>query len=1011
MSIRTLRPLRALEYSGPKNRILDTYQALLQRRQLGEISTADFRNEITKLNQLQIRYDADKARRAEKRAELREARKALEQAHTRAMRRQQKEQEMREAEQRIARQLEQMRREREERALKRKQRADAKKSMKTVLAEIIKPRAIPFERLSQWASIRIPDQPFTLTLKSGVANVKRHFNFHSREHFHNWMASIENQNTVKESANYRSYADVVGTDENVFNSVIPSIEEVRGGCRSRGKEHDTIETPFHSIQVYCPITNHNNCGFKVLEHLLAIKLNYAEERKRYSIPYDGMIQTETLYQIYKRHSHKILVIIDTTFDSSFDLKNYDYILVKDEHYYAVKSATVKEYKKQHNHGYLYWDIETRPTEKYVMVGNQKSFILEPTILCAYYKRYKSDSFQILTLVSNQHKNCCRQFLDWLTAEAMNKHCYHCIAHNGSRFDNYFLLSQLSREEQLHTETQLRGYSLIGMQYKSHLFKDSCCFLTNSLDNLCKSFKVKQAKLTEFLYQGQSLSNKNICFYKPELTFQQFMDLQENEPEFWELYVKYCEMDCVSLGEIWTSFKNQYDELINKIFETRPELKRHVQLMNTNTIGSLAKKILENSCLRRLGGGKYVKKQSYKSFLEFIQTEGVEDSEKIKFINEFKRGGISHTNQAGKHSHSLISYDIASQYPASMMYMLIPSGNSEWVTSYNKFKHGYYRLKNLKFSSPHTFKPIASKTETGVLNWNNETIDEVCVDSFMIKYLKEKYGLESFEVVKGLVSNHYIRGNEIFGDYVETLYNEKKRQDALKKKDDDAYNPALRECIKLFLNSLSGKLVEDPSRYFKIEYTGEESKLKLNGVNAIKKEENQKFNTWVSAGVMIYSYSKRLLFEYVRCLPNDSDDVIHIETDSIYFNKKNNQTFISNIKQYQQGGLDFYPIQIGDELGNVKVEKDTDAVSYFLGKKFYCIGDLYKIKGIPLKTIDEYGNDVELVNQQLYEDIYNGREIRKEFYTMKKTLYGEQTQISSHKMSRSIKPAMPYKHYE
>ncbi len=96
---------------------------------------------------------------------------------------------------------------------------------------------------------------------------------------------------------------------------------------------------------------------------------------------------------------------------------------------------------------------------------------------------------------------------------------------------------------------------------------------------------------------------------------------------------------------------------------------------------------------------------------------------------------------------------------------------------------------------------------------------------------------------------------------------------------------------------------------------------------------------------------------------------------------------------------------------MKVEKDTDATSYFLGKKFYCIGDLYKIKGIPLKTIDEYGNDVVLVDQSLYDAVYHGETVRREFYTMKKSLYGESTQISCHKMSRCVRPAMTYKHYE
>lgn len=1013
-------------YRDFTGKYLRAYDDLVTRLRANTITQSVFNSQLQNITTLQNRYNQAKAKAKAKRQQIQQEKEFDKQQQAEFEKILLKEQEkeaqkirktlLKQQADLIARQeVERVRFAREEKERKQKEKTLAKQlksKFSNVLKQINQPRAIPFEKLASWASIRIPDAPFTLTLKSGVANVKRHFNFHSKEHFQNWLTSIENQNTIQDSSNYQTYSDAIGTDENVFNIVIPSVEIVKGGCNNYNQsETISIETPFHSLNVYSPQTKHNNCGLKVIEYLTQVKLNYANERRKNNIAYDSQISVSTLAKIHREHSYKMLNFIDDTFDFDFDFNISDYILVKKGHYYAVISANNKIYKNEHTkRGLLTWDIETRPTNDYVMVGNQKSYILKPTVLCAYYKTYQSDNFQKLTLVTNESKDCCRQFLDWLTVQASKKHFFHCIAHNGSRFDVYFLLAQLNQQEQLHTETQLRGSSIIGLQYKSHFFKDSCCFLTNSLETLCKSFKIKQAKLTEFFLHGEKLTNKNICFYKPNLTFNDFMNLQHLDLEYWNEYIDYCMMDCISLFEIWTSFNNQFNLLIGKMFEGREGLLKNVKLMSTNTIGSLAKKMLENTCLRKIGKN-YVKKQSYNSYLEFLQTDGKNDPEKIKFINQFKRGGISHTNQAGKHTHELISYDIASQYPASMMNMSIPSGESTKVEAYSPMKHGYYHLRNLKFNTPYNFKPIASKDENNVLNWSNTEIDDIFMDSFMIKYMKQNYGLISFDVVTGYVSDHYIKGNEIFGDYVTTLYNEKKRQDSLKKKDDPEYNPALRECIKLFLNSVSGKLVEDPSNYFKIQYTSDESKHQINGMSVNKLEDSDKYNTWVSAGVMVYSYSKRLLFEYVRCLPKDSDDVIHIETDSIYFNKKNNPTFIENISNYKQTGFDFYPIQIGDELGNVKVEKDTKEVSYFLGKKFYCIGDLYKIKGIPLKTIDEYGNDVKLVDESLYENIYSGKSLVKEFYTMKKSLFGEHTQISSHKMTRSIKPAMDYKLYE
>ena len=186
-----------------------------------------------------------------------------------------------------------------------------------------------------------------------------------------------------------------------------------------------------------------------------------------------------------------------------------------------------------------------------------------------------------------------------------------------------------------------------------------------------------------------------------------------------------------------------------------------------------------------------------------------------------------------------------------------------------------------------------------------------------------------------------------------------------------YNPALRECIKLFLNSLSGKLVEDPSRYFTVQYTPD-SKTQMNGLGMERVKSAVRHNVWVNAGVMVYSYSKRLLFEYMKCLPANSDDVIHVETDSMYFDKRHNEAFRERVLSYKQpAGQDRYPVAIGSALGNVKVEKDTTDVSYFLGKKFYSIGELHKIKGIPLRTIDAHGNDIQLVSQELYEVVFQG----------------------------------------
>ena len=199
-------------------------------------------------------------------------------------------------------------------------------------------------------------------------------------------------------------------------------------------------------------------------------------------------------------------------------------------------------------------------------------------------------------------------------------------------------------------------------------------------------------------------------------------------------------------------------------------------------------------------------------------------------------------------------------------------------------------------------------------------------------------------------------------------------------------------------------------------------------------------------MIVYSYSKRLLHEYMRCMPNGTDDIINEETDSMYFDKKHQAAFIANVSKIKSD----YPICIGEgvnaPLGCVKQEYDVSGDSYFLGKKFYGLGKTIqmngkhqvsylkdgtievvtvdgpyevlmdkgkhamKIKGIPMKTKNAHGDDVQLMTKGLLESIYNGNSVKRSFSTMKKTLFGE-TDISQHVMSRTVRPMMEYKLWE
>ena len=946
----------------------------------------------------------------------------------------------------------------------------------------------------------LQNKKFSLTLQSANLGIKHTFKFNCYEHFVNWYNKIlqekeskflnqdtyglsllrykENPQNYKElpvnltTNNVKKITNEYVTNEPINNSnYITDKEELKnafdfvkvinlkfigGGCNKHTKTDKNIKTSFYDFKLYNPVSRENNCFFKCLEYIFNDKLNIKELRKKYLLNTGEKINIDKAYEIIKDYNIKI-DIIDPECNEELD-NDTTYILLRDDHYYVVESyEEINRKDIKTKRGLMTFDFETRNTEEYQLIKatGLKMYILKDTICGVYYHECQKKEMKEMILTTNNTKSSARQFIDFLNNEAVYNRSYNIIAHNGGNFDFYFLISVMTDKELLECDIGMRGTTIISINYRGNLFKDSYCFLLESLSSLSEDYKIEHGKICNMILHGENISSKQLCFYRPKLMFNEFLNLETNDKEFWDLYTKYCLYDCIALSEIWEKFTICINGMIEKM---NPYILNKACLMSCSTIGSHAKKIIvelnkfkgKSNCykekIEKFMGIEYVKVRNDKPMTEkqewavkngkldeklFYRHEKQIDYEKYKFLCNFKRGGISHCNKAGKHMTGITGADIASQYPASLKYCYIPCGKSKFITYYDKNKKGFYHLKNVKFNS-YLFKPVASYIEGESLNWTNNDIDDLYVDSYMIDYLQQNYGLISFDVVEGLVSDSHILGDKLFGLYIDTFYEEKKNQDLYKSiKGDERYNPALRKTIKLYLNSLTGKLVEEPSRHYSLKFNDENKEKIMNGQGIVKEFNTDKINDWLVAGVMIYSYSKRLLFEYIKCLPNNSDDIIHVETDGLYFSSQKTDEFIENVNNY----IGDYPVKFGEDLGNLKIEERTEygQVAYFLGKKFYTITfddkfltmsreeilkiegskekNIYKIKGIPQKTIDEYGNDVLLVDVGLYEKIYNGETVERTFTTLKRDLFTENTKIMSYNMTRTIKPNMKYHLYE
>jgi hypothetical protein len=215
--------------------------------------------------------------------------------------------------------------------------------------------------------------------------------------------------------------------------------------------------------------------------------------------------------------------------------------------------------------------------------------------------------------------------------------------------------------------------------------------------------------------------------------------------------------------------------------------------------------------------------------------------------------------------------------------------------------------------------------------------------------------------------------------------------------------------------------EDKRRY-EMELVEYETKLSRGEINSRKLrvngydfylQEDKELNRFLPTGLTIYSMSKILLREYVHCLPNGSDDMIHAETDGFMFDKKHLDYFSQKVNQYQEAHKDILdvrsilPIAFGKQIGNFEIACESNGEpSYFLGKKNYLMAganngkDLSRLKGIPQKTIHADGSDRQLVSKDDYKRMFNGEKVSFTFPTLLKSTK-DKVSISTHMITRSI----------
>jgi hypothetical protein len=649
------------------------------------------------------------------------------------------------------------------------------------------------------------------------------------------------------------------------------------------------------------------------------------------------------------------------------------------------------------------------------------------LLRAWYLPVRSKRWQYKRFVTDRESSCVRKFLTFLHCEANHRdenhmlrpRSYKCFAHNASRFDHFLLMADMTPLETRNSQPLKRGTSIIKLEYLGHQFFDSMCFLSGSLSRLCESFKTEHGKQTTVEWKGldgtlKSMSSTELCFYTGEdgksKGFWEFIALQETEPGFWKAYEDYCLFDCIALQEIWFKLKENYETIVNSIDK---RLLRKVPLESCPTIAGIGDKLLKNY------NGHLVKHECGWLLGKDSQTYGVVDGfiagdkDKEMFLALFKRGGLSVVLKPGKYESHVVSYDMTSQYPASIMQMMIPCGRSRWVKRLTPNTFGFYHVQNVTIPGAR-LKPFAVKGEDGTNQWELTNASDLYLSSYMLDWLSLKHPGFTCTIVRGLVSNQEIRGCELFGPIINGFFAAKQGEDN-KKAQGKPFNTALREVAKLIPNALTGRLVMDKSGQQSIVFGRVEGKpdVLINGNVAHLETDPNACNNLMHVGIMCYDFSKRYLFGYIDCLGPDPitarSRLIASETDSIYFPKCYEKEFLLRVEAMPNNFC------VGKSvLGGMEKEHDSEienmGPSYFLRKKFYKIGESMKCKGIPKKSIMDDGTPYDVIVPDIYQTVYEGKTYEAEFKAMQRVLYGDKVSLYSHRMTRRINPSGAYRYY-
>jgi hypothetical protein len=500
-----------------------------------------------------------------------------------------------------------------------------------------------------------------------------------------------------------------------------------------------------------------------------------------------------------------------TFIRKTDTKIYHYVLNTEinewssDYNYSIKPTKYISKIKKHsdqNNNIIAMDIETVPTAYAAPVdphgsiaeggGGEEGLTLIP-VLISYYDGSEVKSF----FITDYNNDCEQMFIACINSLLVKKYVgYKIYMHNFSKFDSVFLFSHLYN---YGTPSIIKNSSgnLISATIKTSRwdnpnknitlkFYDSLLLLNSSLSKLSIAFDTtikKDIFPFDFVTENNILTGYTgrvpaINYFKTEVDVELYNKYINRFPnDDWDLkneYIKYCELDCISLHEVLTKFS----DLIWNNFS--------INTASYPTITGLAFAIYRSNFM----SSSQIPQICNDFFLKIRAgyTGGATDM--------FIPSNLDTINNELVRREKLFCYDVNSLYPYVMANTYMPTGKimsfqGDITKTELSDKLGYYLVEVTapdNLLHPIIQYPIQSNGVHAMAStlgtWNMVIYSEEMNNAIQYGY--------KFKVLEGLI---FQDREYIFKEYVEYMYN-------LRLKYDKSHPMNL--IAKLLMNSLYGR---------------------------------------------------------------------------------------------------------------------------------------------------------------------------------------------------------------